>query len=89
MNQKKIAVIVRERQSEALRMSIGLTILDDSIDVFLIQPLKDEANTVQELEGVLELGLKVYSLFPDERFNQITVEEMAKMLYGYDHIIPY
>lgn len=89
MNQKKIAVIVRERQSEALRMSIGLTILDDSIDVFLIQPLKDEANTVQELEGVLELGLKVYSLFLDERFNQITVEEMAKMLHRYDHIIPY
>ena len=34
--QKKIAVLVRERQSEALRMSLGLILVDDQVDVYVL-----------------------------------------------------
>ena len=33
---KKIAVLVRERQGEALRMAIGLTLRDDIVDVYVL-----------------------------------------------------
>ena len=39
---KKIAVVVRERQGEALRMGVGLTLADDSVDVFVLDRKVEE-----------------------------------------------
>ena len=33
---KKIAVLVRDRQGEALRMSVGITVMDDEVNVFVL-----------------------------------------------------
>ena len=33
---RNIAVVVRDRQSEAMRMALGLILIDDRVDVFLL-----------------------------------------------------
>ncbi len=33
---KRIAVLVRDRRGEALRMALGLTLMDDAVDVYLL-----------------------------------------------------
>lgn len=86
---KKIAVIVRDRQSEAFRMSIGLTILEDSVEIYLTEPLKDEGEMTLQLEGVRELNIPVFSVSGDSGFEKITIEEMAKRLLEADSIIAY
>jgi len=86
---KKIAVVVRDRQSEAFRMSVGLTVLDDQVDIFIMKPVKDDPKTIEELNGALDLGLKCYSPIQDERFQLLGLDEFAKRLLEYDHIIPY
>lgn len=89
MEQKRIAVIIRKRQSEALRMSVGLTVLDDLVEIFIVEPLGDDPKTIRELEGAMELGLKIYSITDDRRFERLSLEEMAEKIVEYDHIIPY
>lgn len=88
---KKIAVIVRDRQGEALRVAGGLTLADDTIEVFVLDRKldKDDPEVAQPLELVTELDLKMYSNNPDNGYTTITVEEMAKKLLEYDHVVPY
>ncbi len=89
MDSKKIAVIVRDRQAEAFRMSVGLTILEDTIDLFLCRPLKAEEEVLSQLEGVKELDLKVFATFQGAGLEYLTAEDMAERLLDYDHILPY
>ena len=93
MDAKKIAVIIRNRQSEAFRMSVGLTVLDDIIDVFITEPIKDDKETLTQLEGVKEMKeLGIINLFTTVKgtgFEFITVEDMAGRLLEHDNILPY
>lgn len=89
MGQKRIAVLVRKRQSEALRMSVGLTVLDDQVEIFIVEPLEYDQKTLTELEGAMDLGLKIYSITEDQRFQRLSLKEMAEKILEYDHIIPY
>jgi hypothetical protein len=88
---KKIAVIVRDRQAEALRVSGGLTLADDVIEIFILDRKLDKANPeiAQPLELVTELDLKVYSNNPENGYTTISLEEMAKKLLEYDLVVPY
>jgi hypothetical protein len=88
---KKIAVIVRDRQAEALRVSGGLTLADDVIEIFILDRKLDKANPeiAQPLELVTELDLKVYSNNPENGYTTISLEEMAKKLLEYDIVVPY
>jgi hypothetical protein len=88
---KKIAVIVRDRQGEALRVSGGLTLADDTIEVFVLDGKLDKKNPeiAMPLELVTDLDLKVYSNNPDNGFTVMTVEDMAKKLLEYDFVVPY
>jgi len=88
---KKIAVIVRERQGEALRVSGGLTLADDTIEVFVLdQKLeKDDPEIAMPLELVNDLDLKIYSNNPENGYTTISLEEMAKKLLEYDIVVPY
>jgi hypothetical protein len=88
---KKIAVIVRDRQSEALRVSGGLTLADDTVDVFIPDGKLDRNDPaiVQPLELVSDLDLKVYTATPDSGFTTLGIEDMAKKLLEYDIIVPY
>jgi hypothetical protein len=88
---KKIAVIVRDRQGEALRVAGGLTLADDTIEVFVLDTKLDKNNVevTTPLELVAELDLKMYSNNPENGYTVISLEEMAKKLLEYDVVVPY
>lgn len=88
---KKIAVVVTERQEEALRMSIGLTLADDQVDVyFLDNKLSHVGDNDLNIETGKELGVGLYSTCEQtDDLKQISPEEMAGKLLHYDHILPY
>jgi hypothetical protein len=88
---KKIAVIVRERQGEALRVSGGLTLADDTIEVFVLDRTleKNDPEIAKPLELVNDLDLKVYSNNPENGYTTISLEEMANKLLEYDLVVPY
>jgi len=88
---KRIAVVVRDRQGEALRVAGGLTLADDTIEVFVLDRKLDKGNSeiAQPLELVSDLDLKVYSNNAENGFTTITLEEMGKKLLEYDIVVPY
>jgi hypothetical protein len=85
----RIAVLIRDRQCEALRMSIGLTVLSDEVDIFMIEELRRDESTKTHLEAIGDLRLKIYSAVPDSGFEYISLEEFADKLLEYDRVIPY
>lgn len=86
---KRLAVIVRDRQSEAFRMSIGLTILEDRVDIYLVEPLLEDDETSLQLDGAREIGIPIFSTLSDLGFPKISIQEMAERLLESDHIIAY
>lgn len=99
---KRIAVLVRKRQAEALRMAIGLTLADDEVTVFIMNiPLSDDASITMNLEMLGEVGVRILSnkqdagpdafpdTGPDKGFEQLTTEEIAGRLTEFDTVIPY
>jgi hypothetical protein len=88
---KRIAMIVRDRQGEALRVAGGLTLVDDIVEVFVLDRMLDEGDpeVARPLELVNELGLKLYSNIVQKGVETITLEDMAKKLLEYDIVVPY
>ncbi len=88
---KKIAVIVRDRPGEALRVAGGLTLADDTIEVFVLDRKldKEDPDIAQPLELATDLDLKIYSNNPENGFTTITLDEMAKKLLKHDVVVPY
>ena len=88
---KKIAVVVRDRQDEAIRMSIGLTLMDDSVDVFMLNnklvKTKENALNIDTLE---EMGVNVYSNVEGDVESSFEPSNlMAKNILSYDHVLAY
>jgi hypothetical protein len=88
---KRIAMIVRDRQAEALRVAGGLTLVDDIIEVFVLDRKLDTADpeVARPLELVNELDLKVWSNVGQDGAATITLEDMAKKLLEFDIVVPY
>lgn len=88
---KKIAVIARDRQAEALRVAGGLTLSDDTIEVFILDRKLDKADPeiMKPLELVSDLDLPVYSNNKENGYTTLSLEEMAKRLLEYDFVVPY
>jgi hypothetical protein len=88
---KRIAVIVRDRPGEALRVAGGLTLADDTIDIIVLDRKLDreDPEIAQPLELATDLELKIYSNNPENGHTTITLEEMAKKLLEYDVVVPY
>lgn len=87
---KKIGVIVRDRQGEALRMSLGLIVLDDEVDIIVTEPLSDDNKNFLSDE-VMDLVANVYTTvpIPGVDIQQISNDELAARLLEYDNILPY
>ena len=88
---KKIAVLVRNRQGEALRMSLGLTLLDDVVDVYVIgRKLENTGEDALHLETIKDMDMKICT---DCRENAdiefIATEVVAVRLLEYDHVLAY
>jgi hypothetical protein len=88
---KKIAVFTRDRQAEALRMSGGLTLLDDKVEVYVLdRKLEDNKVINKHLDMVQNmLELPVLTNCRDNKFEYISNEELADKMLEYDIVIPY
>jgi hypothetical protein len=88
---KKIAVLVRDRQAEAMRMAVGLTLADDEISVFVMDKKVDmsDAGVALNVETLGDLDVKIYSNNPENQFEQMSTEDIARNLLKYDRVIPY
>jgi hypothetical protein len=84
-----IAVIVRNRQAEALRMSIGLTVLNNHVDIYFMDKMKRDESTESQLEAIKDLKLRMFSIVENSGFEYITPEKLAEKLLDYDRVIPY
>jgi hypothetical protein len=89
--QKKIAVLVRDRQSEALRMALGLILVDDVVDVYVLdRKMQVTGETVLHWETIKEMEINTYTNYKgNEGMEFLTEAEIAKRLPGYDQVLPY
>ena len=89
--EKKIAVLIRDRQGEALRMALGLTLVDDIIDVYVLDEKWSETEQDHlNIELMKEMEMKIYSnCRGNEGAKYRTTEEIARKLLDYDHVLPY
>ncbi len=88
---KKIAVLARDRQSEALRISSGLIMMDDAIDVFVLdRKVSGDPDTQRNLGLCKDMGLTVYTNTKENTdLEYLSTETLADKLLGYDIIDPY
>lgn len=87
---KKVAVLVRDRQHEALRMALGLTLADNSVSVFVMDTrLASDKNIEMSVETLGDMNAKIYSNNTENKFTQMATEEIAQALTEYDIVIPY
>jgi hypothetical protein len=88
---KRIAVLVRERQSEAMRMAIGLTLRDDVVDVYVLdRPVEATENAALNLDMMKELSMRIYTNHKGSAgMTYLSTREIAESLTGYDHILAY
>jgi hypothetical protein len=87
---KKVAVIVTGRQQEALRMAIGLTLSDNKVTVFIMEhALEPGEMTDLNIQTIGEMGAEIFSTIPVSGLTLVSPEDVARMLTGYDAVIPY
>lgn len=88
---KKIAVLLRDRQAEALRMAIDLSLEDDEVHVYSMDKKIDfdDRDIVVNLEMLRELGIRIFSNYPDDTFETVANDVIARELVHYDSVIPY
>ena len=87
---KKIAILVRDRKHEALRMAVGATLSNDEVNVFVMDEILETDDEIDvNLEMLSDLNVKIFSNNPGNQFEQKNTEDIAHMLSGYDIVIPY
>jgi hypothetical protein len=87
---KKIAILVRDRKQEALRMAVGATLLNDKVSVFIMgDKLESDYEIDTNVQMLGDLNVEIYSNNPENAFEQKSDEEIAGMLTEYDVVIPY
>ncbi|MHB8620304.1 MAG: hypothetical protein ACYDAG_12170 [Chloroflexota bacterium] len=86
---KRVAVLVRQRQAEALRVAAGLTLAGDEVDAFLWDgPLAESDEVAQQLETAELADITVRSL-ADQPDSGPDTARLAELLLEYDLVIPY
>lgn len=89
--QKKIAVLVRDRHDEALRMSLGLILVDDLVDVYVLdKKLPATPESASHVETLKEMDMHIHTnCAENEGMEYLQTQEIAARLPGYDHILAY
>ena len=88
---KSIAVLVRDRQGEALRMALGLVLADDTVDVYVLdRKLADTQDNRLYLTTLKEFEFHIFTNQPEnEGLEYLSAEQIAQRLPHYDHTLPY
>ena len=89
--EKKIAVIIRDRQEEALRMALGLLLLEYTPDVFFLdRPIENTKKNRFQIKEAKEMELNLYTNCSENRdIEQLSGEEIAARLTTYDTVLTY
>lgn len=90
MDPKKVAVLVRHNQPEALRVAGGLTLADHDVSVFVLdQPLADSEAVAEQLEVLEFAEVEPISAIPgdDSGSGHVDLEQLANDLPGYDAVL--
>lgn len=88
--QKQIAVLVKDRTEEALRMALGLTLYDDKVDVYLTGPGPAPTDmNLMNMEMLKAMKAGLYSICEAEDFKRVSEDEMPQILLKYDFVISY
>ncbi len=90
----KHAVVIDEndekRQSEAVRVALGLTLCDDTVDIFLIDAGLSQNEGIRKNLGMLKItGSAHCTNTGNNRFKKITNEELSERLLQYDSVFAY
>ncbi|NOY39925.1 MAG: hypothetical protein GXO95_06825, partial [Nitrospirae bacterium] len=77
---KKIAVLVRDRQGEALRMAVGITLMDDIIDVYVLdRKVEETEDNDLNIETMKDMEMNVYTNCKEnEGLEYLSTEEIAQ-----------
>ncbi len=88
---RKVAIVVRDRQSEAFRISAGLIVLDDVIDIFVLdRKVEADPDTQRNYELCRDMDLKIFTNNKENSDMEfLTVDALADKLTEYDFIDPY
>lgn len=88
---KKIAVILHDRQDEALRMALGLTLEGDEITVINTGgPIAKNDGNDTNVMALGEFDVNLLSVNEaDSDFGTITMQDLPTRLLDYDHVLPY
>ncbi len=87
---KKIAILIRDRQHEALRMAVGATLANDEVNVFILNNILEADEEIDNnIQMLTDLKAKVFSNTPENMVEQKSIEDIARMLPEYDVVIPY
>jgi len=88
---KKIAVLVRDRQGEGLRMGLGLTLANDIVDVYVLdRKVEDTEGNRMNIQMLGDMKIKLYTNHKgNQDMEYISTEELAQKVLEYDHILPY
>ena len=90
MAKKKVAVLVKDKQVEGFRMAVGLTLADDEVNVFVMdKKLESDESIAPNVEMLGDLDVKICSNNPENKFEQMTTDEIGRALTGYDAVILY
>ena len=87
----KIAILINDRQAEAIRMSSGITLMDDVVELFFLNSTLDGSDEVEMMmEIASEMELPMYSNMEDNKqMTILSTETLQNKLLEYDHIIAY
>jgi hypothetical protein len=87
----KIAILINDRQAEAIRMSSGITLMDDEVEIFFLDSILDGSDEVEMMmEIATEMELPMYTNMQDNsQMAMLSTAELHNKLLGYDHIIAY
>lgn len=91
MGQKKIAVLVGDKQDEALRMGLGITLEDDIVDIYVLdKKVEENEKNTTNIEVMKDLELLIYTNCKENSdMKYLTNQEIAQKLVEYDHVVPY
>lgn len=89
--QKNIAILVRDRQDEAVRMAAGMILADDAVHLFVLdRKLEPTEGNTMNVELLKDMDQKVYTNFPgNEGMELLTNEQIAAKLLECDNILPF
>jgi hypothetical protein len=88
---KKIAVLVRERQGEALRVAVGLTLNENLVEVYVLdREVAATPGNAANIEALREMEMRIGTNCADNGdLELLSNAELARRLAACDVVLPY